>query len=198
MLVALLLLPTQMWPQNNYITKIYSSCIHIHNQLISLCPVCTQRGDTMSTHLFYHFCAGTGRVGHRHIYFKVASLVPSLFGKLVTRPKKLTDWRGKNLPWSSAPGDSRGTEMAKRLAETMNSSDAFPKLNQRETTKIPADGQWSQEKWCNDGPGLKQSWWENDLWSQCGESQEQLHSHCTRQKRNSFEPFLHSKDQAGG
>lgn len=47
--------------------------------------------------------------------------------------------------------------MAKGLAETMKSSDTFPKLKQRETTKIPAEGQGSQEKWCNDGAVLKQS-----------------------------------------
>lgn len=47
--------------------------------------------------------------------------------------------------------------MAKGFAETVKSSDAFPKLYQRETTKIPADGQWSQEKWYSDGAGLKQS-----------------------------------------
>lgn len=47
--------------------------------------------------------------------------------------------------------------MAKGFAETVKSSDVFPKLNQRETTKIPADGQWSQEKWCNDGAELQQS-----------------------------------------
>lgn len=40
----------------------------------------------------------------------------------------------------------------------MKSSAAFAKLNQRETTQIPADEQWSQVKWCNDGAGLKQSW----------------------------------------
>lgn len=35
--------------------------LHSHTQPISFCPVCAQHGDTRSTPLFYHFCAGTGK-----------------------------------------------------------------------------------------------------------------------------------------
>lgn len=134
------------FPWLEVLMSISWSCIHKHSQVISLCPVCAQHGDTRSTPLFYHFCAGISKAQAN--YLKVASLVPFQFGKPATRPEKLLGWRSKNLSWSSAPGGSQVTEVAKRFAETTKSSDIFPQLNQWGTTKRAAGGQQSQERWC--------------------------------------------------
>lgn len=43
------------------LTETQSPCIHIHDQLISICPVCGQEWATVFTHLFYLFSMDSGR-----------------------------------------------------------------------------------------------------------------------------------------
>lgn len=158
--------------------------LHSHTQPGNLLCMCSTWGHQVHSSLLLFPC----RYRHRQIYLEVASSVLFQFGELGTRPEKLLDQKSKNLLWSSAPGDSQGTEMAKKFAETTKSSDAFPKL-MRDYKERSWWAMEPREMVCDDGAGLKPSWWEN-CWSPQHHSTESLRSNDTHTAPGRKETFL--------